>query len=291
MSPKIIECFIFYNELAMLEYKLHLLYPIVDHFVLVESTKTFIGSPKELFFQSNKQRFERFLDKIVHIVVDDMPESENPWVREEHQRNAIDRGLQKLSLNPTDLVIVSDVDEILNPQKLQMAKKMKLKDRVACFLMDIYYYNFENYGEGPVCEITKIAEYSTYKDKYSSKPHDFRYAKEYTKIPLGGWHLTFFGDTDFILNKIKHYSHQEFNKGDMNKLSIEEAIEKNQHLFFRDQTFKKIPMKENSNLPPDFEILVDRLEECQTKPKLFSSSDQVFQEQPSQTSLLPKELK
>ena len=145
MAPKIIDSFIFYNELAMLEYRLHLLYPIVDHFVLVESTKTFMGTPKELFFQLNRQRFERFLDKILHVVVDDMPESENPWVREEHQRNAIDRGLQSLSLEPTDLVMVSDVDEIPNPQKLGMAKIMKLKDRVACFLMDIYYYNFENY--------------------------------------------------------------------------------------------------------------------------------------------------
>jgi beta-1,4-mannosyl-glycoprotein beta-1,4-N-acetylglucosaminyltransferase len=30
-------------------------------------------------------------------------------------------------------------------------------------------------------------------------------------IQNGGWHLSFFGNTDFIINKIKNFAHQEHN--------------------------------------------------------------------------------
>ena len=65
---KIVDCFIFYNELKMLKFRLKYLYNYVDHFVLVESTKTFTGTPKPLFFQNNKHEFLEYLDKIIHVV-------------------------------------------------------------------------------------------------------------------------------------------------------------------------------------------------------------------------------
>ena len=43
---KIIDCFIFYNELDMLELRLTELNDIVDYFVLVECTKTHSNSDK-----------------------------------------------------------------------------------------------------------------------------------------------------------------------------------------------------------------------------------------------------
>ena len=46
MGRKIIDCFIFYNELDLLTYKLNVLNDIVDYFVLVEATHTFIGKEK-----------------------------------------------------------------------------------------------------------------------------------------------------------------------------------------------------------------------------------------------------
>ena len=44
--PKIIDCFIFYNELDLLNYRLNLLDEYVDYFVLVEATHTFVGNEK-----------------------------------------------------------------------------------------------------------------------------------------------------------------------------------------------------------------------------------------------------
>jgi beta-1,4-mannosyl-glycoprotein beta-1,4-N-acetylglucosaminyltransferase len=47
---QIIDCFIFYNELELLTYRLNLLNNIVDYFVIVESTHTFTGKEKKTIF-------------------------------------------------------------------------------------------------------------------------------------------------------------------------------------------------------------------------------------------------
>lgn len=51
---KLVDCFIFYNELDMLAYRLNVLHSIVDWFVLVESRHTFTGKEKECYYEQNK---------------------------------------------------------------------------------------------------------------------------------------------------------------------------------------------------------------------------------------------
>ena len=46
---KIFDCFIFFNELDLLDVRLHELNDVVDFHVLVEAKKTFVGKKKELF--------------------------------------------------------------------------------------------------------------------------------------------------------------------------------------------------------------------------------------------------
>ena len=48
---KIVDCFIFYNELDMLEFRLKELNDIVDYFVLVESTYTFYVTPEGIILR------------------------------------------------------------------------------------------------------------------------------------------------------------------------------------------------------------------------------------------------
>ena len=103
--PKIYDAFTFQNELDLLELRLEELSDVVDYFVLVEATKTFRNNDKPLFFHKNKTRYTKFLDKIIHVIVDDMPGGDDPWSREYHQRNCITRGLT--NLKEEDLVIIS----------------------------------------------------------------------------------------------------------------------------------------------------------------------------------------
>ena len=54
-KAKIFDTFIFFNELDLLTLRFNALDDVVDKFVLVESTKTFQGKNKPLFFNENKK--------------------------------------------------------------------------------------------------------------------------------------------------------------------------------------------------------------------------------------------
>ena len=74
----------------MLLYRLSILDNYVDKFVLVESTHTFTGVPKKLFYNENKKLFKQFEEKIVHVIVDDFPHKNFvnnglQWQNEDHQ--------------------------------------------------------------------------------------------------------------------------------------------------------------------------------------------------------------
>ena len=60
MSPKIYDCFPFFNELDLLEIRLNYLDPVVDYFVLCESRVTFSGISKNLFYEDNKEDSKKY---------------------------------------------------------------------------------------------------------------------------------------------------------------------------------------------------------------------------------------
>jgi beta-1,4-mannosyl-glycoprotein beta-1,4-N-acetylglucosaminyltransferase len=115
------DCFTFYNELDILELRLQLLYDKVDYFVIVEGNKTFRGEEKPFYFKENEKRYFPFRDKIIAIQYECDIEGKGAkdWSIEIAQRNAILIGLAgKCQLD--DIVIISDVDEIPDPQIFDM---------------------------------------------------------------------------------------------------------------------------------------------------------------------------
>ena len=67
---KIIDCFTFYNDVDLLIYRLNLLYDIVDYFIIVEASLTDSCNGQKMCFKENEKLFEKFKDKIIHIVID-----------------------------------------------------------------------------------------------------------------------------------------------------------------------------------------------------------------------------
>ena len=63
----IVDTFTFFNELDMLKYRLELLGPLVDKFVLVEATVSYRGLPKRLYYEENKHLFEPWNLSLIHI--------------------------------------------------------------------------------------------------------------------------------------------------------------------------------------------------------------------------------
>lgn len=66
----IYDCFMFFDELDLLEIRMNILDPVVDFFVVTEATTTQMGQPKKMYFAENMSRFEKFKDKIIYNPVD-----------------------------------------------------------------------------------------------------------------------------------------------------------------------------------------------------------------------------
>tara|TARA_B110000008_G_scaffold279469_1_gene326657 strand:- start:3813 stop:4502 length:690 start_codon:yes stop_codon:yes gene_type:complete len=226
---KIIDCFMFYNELDILIYRLNLLNDIVDYFIIVESTHTHVGKDKSLFFNENKHLFENFHNKIIHIIVDDLPykyhntiiNNSDVWENERFQRNAISRGINCINnVSNTDVIIISDMDEIPNPYTLDKIKKKYIIVDINTLEMEHYYYNLHNRNVHK-WNSCKIISYKKYNELNISCSNIRK--KSCSKILNGGWHLSYFGDKYFIQNKIQNFAHQELNKHEYTDL---EKIEK-----------------------------------------------------------------
>ena len=130
---RLYDCFMYNNENLILELRLNTLDKLVHKFVIVESAFDHQGNKKKLKFNINK--FKKFKKKIIYIKVTDLPTGKNPWLRENFQRNCIERGLEKSKDN--DLIIVSDLDEIPNPQAIKSFNKSK---RYAVFKQNHFFY-------------------------------------------------------------------------------------------------------------------------------------------------------
>lgn len=247
---RIIDCFIFYNELDLLTYRLNLLNDKVDYFVIVEATHTFVGKEKKLFFNDNKHLFEKFNKKIIHIIVDDLPYeypniniyNNDVWKNEYFQRNAISRGINRINdLSETDLFILSDLDEIPDPRILDKIKQGDIIVDIKILEMDFYYYNLNTKFKSK-WGLSKIISYKKYKELNISC-NNIRNI-ECSKIENGGWHLSYFGDKYFIQNKIQNFSHQELNNSNFTDLSkIEERVQKSVDLYDRNFIIEKLELK------------------------------------------------
>lgn len=248
----LIDSFVFYNELDMLRFRLKELESVVDYFVLVESTKTFTGNDKPLFYDLNKSEFKRH--NIIHIIVDDM-NSLNAWDNEKHQRNSILRGLHKLNLRDNDIITICDVDEIPDIDRLRSIKKSGISNIMA-FEQDVYYYNFTCKFNGNWYH-SKIMSYGNLIEIGTPEEARFRLCPVLKK---GGWHLSYFGDADFISNKISNFSHQEYNNDNFNNISnIKDKISQGIDLFNRESdgiTYSKIEIKDNTYLPKNYKDLL-----------------------------------
>lgn len=219
----IVDCFIFYNELDILKRRLKYLSPVVDKFVLVESTVTHKGTPKELYYQTHKEMFKQWEDQIIHVVVDDNPTDKDPWVRENFQRNCITRGLEKF--DDDTLVMISDVDEV------PIRTNIILPDNCqACsFNMTAFQYSLKYIQKhepwfGTVLTRKKLLDSGV-------SPQQLRNGRwKVPHYPNAGWHFSSFGDEKFVANKIENYAHcyDDVSK-DKNEDTFKSFIEKGIH--------------------------------------------------------------
>lgn len=286
---KIYDCFTFYNELDLLELRLNILNDKVDFFVLVEASKTHSGEDKDLIFEANKKRFDKFLDKIVHIKIDDMPKlmNGNRWALENFQRNAIMRGLSDCKYD--DIVIISDLDEIPNLENINqviniLSLNSNKKDvfyhlyehfkrfilllrskllfrivdhfkfnssRLVVFKQNIYYYYLNGFINNKWLG-SRIVFYKDLITYFKSSPQIVRNSVSNNIISNGGWHFSYLFTPEEISIKIHSFAHSEYDKSNYTDISlIKERIIKGEDLFGRKDNITYV---EIDNTFPDYLI-------------------------------------
>ena len=117
---RVFDAFPFFNEEKVLEVRLRELDDSVDVFVPVESTVTHNGGPHEPLWPTLRDdpRFRRFAPRVAsHIadVSDEIPNlsaKEAALQRERQQRDAVIDALERAGALPSDVVVLSDADEI-----------------------------------------------------------------------------------------------------------------------------------------------------------------------------------
>lgn len=121
---KVYDAIIFSVELDLLEVRIRELWDVVDVFVILESNATFTGKPKPLTFNEHKQDFEFAKTKVRHVMIDqyELPPGEGPFYNEGMMRNAMNDALVDAGVKTGDLVLMSDVDEIIRAKTLLLLK-------------------------------------------------------------------------------------------------------------------------------------------------------------------------
>jgi len=253
---EIVDCFLFFNEIDMLLFRLKELNDYVDYFVLVESDHTFSGNPKELFYENNKHLFSAYNHKIIHIAIKGK-EDVSAWERETMQRNAVTQGLKLLDLTKDDIIILSDCDEIPNPELLKKVRNENViwQNHIYSLEQDFYYYNLNslklNYWT--MSKIFRYGEISISK----RTPQEIRYTQMF-QITDGGWHFSYFGSPEKIKYKIQSFSHQEFNNENYTDLEkIKNQIDTKQDLFYRNNEEIINCEIDESKLPVNYKLLLN----------------------------------
>jgi beta-1,4-mannosyl-glycoprotein beta-1,4-N-acetylglucosaminyltransferase len=234
----IYDCFSFFNELELLELRLQELAGVVDKFVLSEATRTHSNKPKPLYYQENRSRFSAFHDKIIHVIVDDLPDAKDSWVLENYQRNSLSRGL--VNCRPDDWILVSDVDEIPRASMVQkLSREILYHDNflvnavhgalASRFTQKIFHrkglrrilrknhpfvWRFE---QRLYCYYLNCLSSDVLCGSRMTRFRDFICAEElrhsgYKTVKDAGWHFSYMGGVDRIRQKFDAYAHQEFNQ-------------------------------------------------------------------------------
>lgn len=194
----VFDCFTFFDELDLLECRLEELDDVVDRFVLVEALQTFQGNPKPAHFAMNRRRFERWLPKIISIVV---PQLTGPssWAREDQQRDAIAEALGGAA-DPDDLILLSDVDELPTAESIRRVRLWGVtafEQRMCCFAVD---------WQHPTPWQGTLAARRRYIGSFAALRRERDVAP---RIQNAGWHLSWLGGDSANMSKLAAFSHTE----------------------------------------------------------------------------------
>ena len=247
---KIYDCFMFFDEEMLLDLRLNIMDKYVDKFVITEASYMHSGKPKKLLFDINK--FSKFKDKIIYIIVNDPPprlleisdldksdvrdlkKIQNAYKREIYQIEKTQDGL--VDANPDDIIIVSDLDEIPNLENIDFSY---FKKNLIFFKQKMFYYKFNLLHESLPWYGSKACQKKYFKSaqwlrsiknkQYPLWRLDILFSKKkYNNISFikdGGWHFTNMRKAEDLNNKLSNFLHHvDFETSGLKTSDLEKLI-------------------------------------------------------------------
>ena len=240
----------YFDEDLLLDIRLNSLDKFVKKFVITEATYTHNGNKKKLNFDIDK--FKKFKDKIIYIVVDQQPknilkfndldskESKgeklilNGMARDYFQREKLGDGLT--GADDEDLILVSDLDEIPNLENLNLKQ---INDKIIIFEQKIFYYKlnllygkFLWQGTRAIKKKNLLSPQWLRNIKGKNYPKwridTFFSKKKYSDLMFvknGGWHFTCLKTPEQLEKKLLSYAHHyEFQESGLKIEDIKKFI-------------------------------------------------------------------
>ena len=228
----IYDCFMYFDEDLLLDLRLNTLDKYVKKFVISEAAYTHNGTKKKLQFDINK--FQKFKDKIIYIVVEKEPSSIlipddkdnkvergeklilNGMARDYFQREKLSDGIKEA--NENDLIMISDLDEIPNLKNLDFSS---VDDNIYIFEQKIFYYKLNLYYEKFKWFGTKAVKKKNFlspqwlrnvkaKNYPKWRLDVFFSKKKYSNLKFidnGGWHFTCLRTPEELEKKLLNFAH------------------------------------------------------------------------------------
>ena len=254
---KIYDCFMFFDEEMLLDLRLNIMDKYVDKFVITEASYMHSGKPKKLLFNINK--FSKFKDKIIYIIVKDPPPNlikisdhekknvkdlkkiQNAYKREIYQIERTQDGL--MDANPNDVIIVSDLDEIPNLEKVDFST---VKEKFIFFKQKMFYYKFNLLHESLPWHGSKACRKKNFKSpqwlrsiknkKYPFWRLDILFSKKkYNDINFindGGWHFTNMRKAEELNKKLSNFLHHvDYETSGLNTSDLERLIKQKKVMY------------------------------------------------------------
>jgi hypothetical protein len=243
----VIDTFI-YNGESVVPYRMALLSPFVDKFVIVESRETFSGNRKPYYYSDNlvKALPDEVCEKVVVFKIDGSSvESKNLVDGENQKRFSREGGVRRLLKDAAlsvghlghAIYLFSDADEIPDPEIFSDKKSLYAAcDPVIHLEMRVFYYNFKWES------ISRDARAYLTTDQYLAEidTEDVRWIEPLCRLPNSGWHLSYFMSSQEVRRKISSFSHSEFDNEFYKNLDrIEASIDNGVDLFARKNFLRK----------------------------------------------------
>ncbi len=242
---KIIDCFLFYNELDMLEFRLTELNEHVDYFFILDSDFDFAGNKKDSIFELNKNRFDSWKEKIIRI---DCPELTielfNQINTEKYTQyknlstdiinkdniifymmiKLIER-LPQLELDFEDIIMFSDIDEIPDFTTLDLIDDYLLFNSIILRQKRFFWttkYIDKDLSFGTSChQYTRIARNPLVLDHFYKVKSNKKFSNN--SFLDSGWHFSHFEDLGNLHKKLELINNREYSLKDL-KLKMNNLI-------------------------------------------------------------------